>query len=38
MVLIEFNGVDKSLSVYEGSVNNEFDVHVGIWLLWIIGH
>lgn len=25
MVLIEFNSADKSLSVYEGSVNNEFD-------------
>lgn len=23
--LIEFNSADKSLSVYEGSVNNEFD-------------
>ena len=26
MALIEFNSADKSLSVYEGSVNNEFDV------------
>ncbi len=26
MALIEFDSADKSLSVYGGSVNNEFDV------------